>query len=102
MMMMIKETPFRPLFGEYSLRCQPLLSTSAPTWHGIHLWIKIENFLAIDLLDDGDDVERSSPEGVEEAPIGGGAFLGKVDQAEIYKRLSFFFLGRFQITGKSK
>ena len=53
-------------------------------------WIKIENFLAIDLLDDGDDVERSSPEGVEEAPIGGGAFLGKVDQAEIYKRLLFF------------
>ena len=88
--MMMKETPFRPLFGEYSLRCQPLLSTSAPTWRGIHLWIKIENFLAIDLLDDGDDVERSSPEGVEEAPIGGGAFLGKVDQAEIYKRLSFF------------
>ena len=50
--------------------------------------------------DDGDDVERSSPEGVEEAPIGGGAFLGEVDQAEIYKGLSFFFLGRFQITGK--
>ena len=51
------ETPFRPLFGEYSLRCQPLLSTSAPTWHGIHLWIKIENILVVDLLDDVDVIE---------------------------------------------